>query len=100
MFNKPASLRDQPEKLSILETPQFVAPTLVTRRAADIRAFHAEHQDIILKPLDGIGGMGIFRVKADGLNLGGVETLNASRQTGVMVRPEFLPRSAPATSAC
>ena len=91
VFNKPASLRDQPEKLSILEFPQFITPTLVTRRAADIRAFHAEHQDIILKPLDGMGGMGIFRVKADGLNLGSIiETLNAGGQNSVMVQ-KFLP---------
>ena len=91
VFNKPACLRDQPEKLSILEFPQFITPTLVTRRAADIRAFHAEHQDIILKPLDGMGGMGIFRVKADGLNLGSIiETLNAGGQNSVMVQ-KFLP---------
>ena len=62
VFNKPRALRDHPEKLAILEFPQFIGPTLVTRSAQDIRAFHEEHQDIILKPLDGMGGMGIFRV--------------------------------------
>jgi glutathione synthase len=62
VFNKPAALRDHPEKLAILEFPQFIGPTLVTRDEADVRAFHAEHGDIILKPLDGMGGMGIFRV--------------------------------------
>jgi glutathione synthase len=57
------------------------APTLVTRDAADVRAFHAEHRDIILKPLDGMGGMGIFRVGPDGLNLGSIiETLNRRRR--------------------
>ena len=77
VFNKPAALRDHPEKLAILEFPQFIAPTLVTRDAAAIKRFHAEHRDIILKPLDGMGGMGIFRVGADGLNLGCIiETLN------------------------
>ncbi|MBL8290010.1 MAG: glutathione synthase [Rubrivivax sp.] len=77
VFNKPAALRDHPEKLAILEFPQFIAPTLVTRNEAEVRRFHAEHRDIILKPLDGMGGMGIFRVGADGLNLGSiVETLN------------------------
>ena len=69
VFNKPAALRDHPEKLAILEFPDFIAPTLVARDEAAIRAFHAEHRDIILKPLDGMGGMGIFRVGADGLNL-------------------------------
>jgi glutathione synthase len=70
VFNKPAALRDHPEKLALMQFPQYAPPTLVTRSAADVKAFHAEHGDIILKPLDGMGGMGIFRVKADGLNLG------------------------------
>ena len=94
VFNKPRALRDHPEKLAILEFPQFIGPTLVTRDAADIRAFHAEHQDIILKPLDGMGGMGIFRVKADGLNLGSIsETLNADGAQTVMVQ-KFIPEIA------
>ena len=77
VFNSPRALRDHPEKLAIMEFPQFIGPTLVTRNADDVRAFHAEHGDIILKPLDGMGGMGIFRVGADGLNLGSItETLN------------------------
>ncbi len=48
VFNKPAALRDHPEKLAILEFAQFIAPTLVTREADDVRAFHGEHKDIIL----------------------------------------------------
>ena len=92
VFNKPGALRDHPEKLAILEFPQFIGPTLVTRSAADIRQFHAEHKDIILKPLDGMGGMGIFRVKEDGLNLGGIiETLNKDGAETVMVQ-KFLPQ--------
>ncbi|MEO8015958.1 MAG: glutathione synthase, partial [Polaromonas sp.] len=51
VFNKPRALRDHPEKLAIMEFPQFIGPTLVTRDAEDIKRFHAEHQDIILKPL-------------------------------------------------
>jgi glutathione synthase len=94
VFNKPAALRDHPEKLAILEFPQFIAPTLVTRNADAVHAFHAEHGDIILKPLDGMGGMGIFRVGADGLNLGSiVETLNRNGATTVMVQ-QFLPEIA------
>ena len=61
VFNKPSALRNHPEKLAIMEFPQFIGPTLVTRDAAAVRAFHAEHRDIILKPLDGMGGSGIFR---------------------------------------
>ena len=91
VFNKPRALRDHPEKLAILEFPQFTAPTLVTRDAQAVRDFHAEHRDIILKPLDGMGGMGIFRVKDDGLNLGAIiETLNREGAQTVMVQ-KYLP---------
>ena len=94
VLNSPAALRDHPEKLAILEFPQFIAPTQVTRSAADVRAFHKEHGDIILKPLDGMGGMGIFRVKADGLNLGSIiETLNGNGAQTIMVQ-KFLPEIA------
>jgi glutathione synthase len=87
VFNKPAALRDHPEKLAILEFPQFIGPTLVTRDEAAIRRFHDEHGDVILKPLDGMGGMGIFRVGPDGMNLGSiVETLNRHGETTVMVQ--------------
>jgi len=92
VFNRPAALRDHPEKLAILEFPQFTAPTLVTRSESDIRRFHAEHGDIILKPLDGMGGMGIFKVGRDGLNLGAIaETLNRGGAQTVMVQ-KYLPQ--------
>ena len=91
VFNKPRALRDHPEKLAIMEFPQFIGPTLVTRDARDIQRFHAEHRDIILKPLDGMGGMGIFRVGPDGLNLGSItETLNRGGAQSLMVQ-KFLP---------
>ena len=91
VFNKPRALRDHPEKLAIMEFPQFIGPTLVTRNASDIRRFHAEHSDIILKPLDGMGGTGIFRVGSNGMNLGSIiETLNAGGAQSVMVQ-KFLP---------
>ena len=91
VFNKPRALRDHPEKLAVMEFPQFIGPTLVTRDAAVVRAFHQEHRDIILKPLDGMGGAGIFRVKDDGLNLGSIiETLNREGAQSLMVQ-KFLP---------
>jgi glutathione synthase len=87
VVNDPRALRDHPEKLAILEFPQHIAPTLVTRRAQDVRAFHAEHRDIILKPLDGMGGMGIFRVGPDAMNLGSiVETLARDGTQTLMVQ--------------
>ena len=94
VLNKPAALRDHPEKLAIMEFPQLIGPTLVTRDAAEIRRFHAEHGDVILKPLDGMGGMGIFRVGHDGLNLGSIiETLNRDGAVSVMVQ-RYLPEIA------
>ena len=94
VFNHPRALRDHPEKLAILEFPQFISPTLVTRDEGDVKRFHAEHGDIILKPLDGMGGMGIFRVGADGMNLGSiVETLNRDGAQTIMVQ-KYLPEIA------
>ena len=91
VFNRPRALRDHPEKLAILEFPEWITPTLVTRDAATVRRFHALHHDIILKPLDGMGGMGIFRVKEDALNLGSIiETLNNDGAHTLMVQ-KFLP---------
>ncbi len=87
VFNSPRALRDHPEKLALMEFGPFAPPTLVTRSADAIRAFHAEHRDIILKPLDGMGGMGIFRVTDNGMNLGSIiETLNQGGSTSVMVQ--------------
>ncbi|MET0384195.1 MAG: glutathione synthase [Burkholderiaceae bacterium] len=94
VLNSPRALRDHPEKLAILEFPQFIAPTLVTRAPADVRAFHGEHRDIILKPLDGMGGSGIFRVGSDGMNLGSIiETLNRGGAQTIMVQ-KFVPQIA------
>ena len=91
VFNRPSALREHPEKLALMEFAEWTTPTLVTRQSEAIRAFHALHQDIILKPLDGMGGMGIFRVRADGLNLGSIiETLNREGATSVMVQ-KFVP---------
>ena len=91
VFNRASALREHPEKLALMEFTEWTTPTLVTRQAEAIRAFHAQRQDIILKPLDGMGGMGIFRVRADGLNLGSIiETLNREGATSVMVQ-KFVP---------
>ena len=68
VFNRPAALRDHSEKLAILEFPQFITPTLVSREAAPIQSFIDAHQDCVLKPLDGMGGSQVFRVRADDLN--------------------------------
>ena len=76
VINKPQSLRDANEKLFTAWFSEHTPDTLVTRSQADIRAFLAEHKDIILKPLDGMGGASIFRVKEDDANIGVIcETL-------------------------
>jgi len=87
VFNKPAAIRNHNEKLSIAQFSQFTTPTLVTRDEERIRAFHRTHQDIILKPLDGMGGAGIFRIREDGMNLGSViETLTHNGHRTIMVQ--------------
>ena len=87
VFNRPGAIRSHNEKLAITGFTQFIAPTLVTSDAAHVRAFHAEHRDIILKPLDGMGGAGIFRVTEDGMNLGAiVETLTEDGRRTIMVQ--------------
>jgi glutathione synthase len=91
VFNRPEAIRSHNEKLAITQFSQFTAPTLVTSDEARVRAFHNEHKDIILKPLDGMGGAGIFRVKEDGLNLGSIiETLTANGAHTIMVQ-RFIP---------
>lgn len=78
VWNRPGSLRDFNEKLAIARFPQFTAPTVVTRKEDVIRAFLAEHGDIVLKPLDGMGGSSVFRIRADDPNIGVIiETLTA-----------------------
>ena len=76
VINDPRSLRDCNEKLFALAFPACIAPTLVSRDAGELRRFTAEHGEVVLKPLDGMGGRGIFRVKAGDSNLNSMlETL-------------------------
>jgi glutathione synthase len=76
VVNDPQALRDCNEKLFALQFPQCMAPTLVAREPAELRRFVAEHGDAVLKPLDGMGGRGIFRVKDGDKNLNSMlETL-------------------------
>ena len=88
VFNRPQALRDYNEKLAIARYPQFIAPTLVTCHADLIREFLAEQRDIIVKPLNAMGGASVFRLRPDDANLGailetitryGLETVMAQR---------------------
>ncbi|HEV2608959.1 MAG TPA: glutathione synthase [Noviherbaspirillum sp.] len=91
IVNRPEAIRSHNEKLAIAQFPQFTSPTLVTSDTAKVRAFHALHKDVILKPLDGMGGAGIFRVKQDGMNLGSIiETLTNNGRRTIMAQ-RFIP---------
>ncbi|WP_137936440.1 glutathione synthase [Chitinivorax sp. B] len=91
VFNNPRALRDYNEKLAILRFPEFITPTLVTREPDQIRAFLALHGDIILKPLDGMGGMGIFRLTQSDPNLGSILETQLQQGTRTVMVQRFIP---------
>jgi glutathione synthase len=87
VFNSPRAIRDHNEKLSIAKFPQFTPPTLVTRQELLIRNFLAEHRDIVLKPLDGMGGASVFRIRGVDHNVGVIlETLTDYGTRTIMVQ--------------
>lgn len=71
VVNDPASVRNAPEKVFVLDYARFMPPTLIARRIEDVRDFHARHPgDLVMKPLHGNGGKAVVRIPADGSNLG------------------------------
>jgi glutathione synthase len=91
VFNRPGAIRDNNEKMAILKHPDMIAPTIVTRSAAVLREFVAEHKDTIFKPLDGMGGSGIFRVREGEANLNVIiETLTRLGAQSIMAQ-RYLP---------
>ena len=91
VFNRPRAIRDFNEKMAIARFARFTAPTLVTRREDLLRGFLAEHGDIILKPLDGMGGASVFRVRAGDPNLSVIiETLTGCGARTIMAQ-RYLP---------
>lgn len=91
VVNRPQSLRDCNEKLFATRFPHLTPPTLVSRRADVLRAFADEHGDVILKPLDGMGGASIFRHRAGDPNLSVIlETLTGHGSRQIMVQ-RYLP---------
>ncbi len=75
VVNNPASVRNAPEKLFVLDYARFMPPTLITRSLAETRAFQARHGDIVVKPLHGNAGSAVFKVAADGANLAALTEL-------------------------
>lgn len=91
VVNNPASVRNAPEKIMVLDYRRFMPPTLITRSAEEIRNFQKEHGAVVIKPLHGNGGKAIFRVPAEGDNLGALmEVFNTTWPEPHMVQP-FLP---------
>ena len=91
IVNKPQSLRDANEKLFTAWFSEFTPTTLVTRSSQKIREFHDKHKDVILKPLDGMGGASIFRIKENDANIGVIiETLTEHQQRYCMAQ-KFIP---------
>ncbi|WP_440978262.1 glutathione synthase [Sphingomonas pseudosanguinis] len=91
VVNNPRSVRNAPEKVFVLDYPQFMPPTLVTRSLDEARAFLAEHGEIVIKPLHGNGGKAIFKVGRDGANLSAlIEVFNTAYREPHMVQA-FLP---------
>ncbi|HEX4583837.1 MAG TPA: glutathione synthase [Burkholderiaceae bacterium] len=94
VFNDPRALRDHNEKLAIAEFAHYAPPTLVSRDPEALREFHGEHRDIVVKPLDGMGGRGVFRLAPQDPNLGVIlETATQGGQKTVMAQ-RFIPEIA------
>lgn len=91
VYNNPTAIRDWNEKLDVLNFPQFAPTFLVSSDQSLIREFLAEHQDIVVKPLDGMGGSSVFRLRQDDPNLGVIlETITRHGQQTVMAQ-RYLP---------
>lgn len=95
VVNDPAAVRNAPEKLLVMEFPDLMPPTMIAWDRAAIRDFRARYQDIIVKPLFGNGGAGIFRIKPDDENLGALMDMHF----GISREPLMIQRYEPAVRA-
>jgi glutathione synthase len=91
VVNDPAAVRNAPEKVFVLEFPDLMPPTLVTRDLAEIKAFRAKHGDIVMKPLYGKGGEAVFRLAPEDLNFGSLYDLFATTFREQWMVQKFLP---------
>jgi glutathione synthase len=91
VINDPRSVRDAPEKLFVLDYAMFMPPTLITRSLNDLRAFHAKHGEIVLKPLHGNAGAAVFRIGRDGNNLAAMAELFGAVWREPYIAQAFLP---------
>jgi glutathione synthase len=91
VVNAPAAVRNAPEKMFVMEFPDLMPPTLITRDLAEIKAFRARHGDIVMKPLYGKGGEAVFRLAPQDLNFGSLYDLFATTFREAWVVQKFLP---------
>jgi len=91
VVNDPAHVRNAPEKVFVTEFPDLMPPTLLTRDLAEIKAFRAEHGDIVMKPLYGKGGEAVFRLQQEDLNFGSLYDLFSTTFREQWVVQKFLP---------
>ena len=91
VVNDPRSVRDAPEKLFVLDFAEFMPPTMISRNLSEIRDFHARHGEIVIKPLHGKAGEGVFRIGRDGTNLTALAELFGSIWKEPYIAQAFLP---------
>ncbi len=91
VINDPASVRNAPEKVFVMEFPELMPPTLITRDLAEIKAFREKHGDIVMKPLYGHGGGAVFRLTREDLNFGSLYDMFADTFREQWVVQAFLP---------
>lgn len=94
VVNDPAAVRDAPEKLWVLDYARFMPPTLITRSLEEVRAFHADHGEVVVKPLHGNGGASIFKIGRDGANLSSLVELFGEVWREPFMVQAFLPEVA------
>lgn len=91
VYNSGQAIRDFNEKLAILHFPEWLTPTLVSTQSQDIKHFLTEHQDIIVKPLDGMGGMGIFRLRLGDPNINSILETLMRLDTRTIMAQRYIP---------
>ena len=91
VVNHPFWVRNLPEKLLVLDFPELIPPTVIARRLDELRAFKAAHGDIIVKPLFGNGGAGVFRLRHDDANLASLHELFAQMSREPLIAQKFVP---------
>jgi glutathione synthase len=91
VVNDPREVRNAPEKMFVMQFPALMPPTLITRDLNEIKAFRAEHEDIVMKPLYGHGGGAVFRLTRDDLNFGSLYDMFAATFREPWVIQKFLP---------